>query len=247
MLYVDGKPEAHYFGYAKPNEKVRMNAKTIFEVGSLSKVITSLLLAQEVDAAKVQLDVSIKKYLPNLSDDFEDISLKNLATHTSGLPMKQTEDFKNQQDFNQFLATYYPDYTVDEKWIYSNLGIGLLGPALEKIAHKPLNELYIQQILLPLGMQPIGITVPKNLETHYAAGYDKEGNEVALAAFTHACCGQSRLPLWTGTFNAAIGLPGTPEHILYPMRMTESVYAELPTKMQRATYIRWKHKILRIY
>ncbi len=234
-LYIEGKPESYYFGYANPNIKQLMNKNTIVEIGSLSKVMTSLLFAQEVDAAKMQLNAPVRKYLPWLSDDFDDITMMNLATHTSGLPMKQSEDMKNQQALTQFLATYYPDYTSNEQWIYSNLNIGILGFALEKVTHRKLNELYINQILFPLGMQPIGLVVPPWLLTHYAMGYNENGDEVkplptsllpAAGAVKASAQDMQRF------LSAAIGLPGTPEHILYPMRMTQSVYVELPTKMQ---------------
>lgn len=234
-LYVDGKPEAYYFGYAKPNVKQVMNKNTIVEIGSISKVWTSLLLAQAVDAAKMQLNASVRKYLPWLSDDFDDITLMNLATHTSGLPFKQSDNFKSQEALNHFLATFYPDEVVNEQWIYSNLNIGLLGFSLEKATHKKLNELYINQILLPLGMQPIGLVVPPWLITHYAVGYDENGNEqkpLPTSLLPAAGAIKASAQDMQRFLSAAIGLPGTPEHVLYPMRMTQSVYVELPTKMQ---------------
>ena len=49
-LYVNGKAESYYFGYANPETNVPVSKSTIFELGSISKVMTSLLLAQEVDA-----------------------------------------------------------------------------------------------------------------------------------------------------------------------------------------------------
>ena len=59
-LYVDGKPESYYFGYANPNIRRPMNKNTIFEIGSISKVMTSLLLAREVDTANVQLNMPVR-------------------------------------------------------------------------------------------------------------------------------------------------------------------------------------------
>jgi beta-lactamase class C len=85
LLYVDGAASSYYFGYADREKKKPVTQKTIFEVGSLSKLMTSLLFAQEIDMAKMNLNDSVKKYLPDLSTAFDDISLKELATHTSGL------------------------------------------------------------------------------------------------------------------------------------------------------------------
>jgi beta-lactamase class C len=238
-LYVDGKPESYYFGYANPNLQTPMNPNTIFEVGSLSKVMTSIVLAQEIDAAKMQLDAPVKKYLPALSDDFAEITLKNLATHTSGLPFSLSDEMKNKiktrKELNQYLATFYPDDVVDDQWAYSNFGIGVLGFALENVTHKPLDELVRQQLLIPLGMQPIACTVPPALQKNYAAGFDKDGNAVPpmpLGLFAAAGHYKASATDMQHFLSAAIGLPGTPERILYPMRMTQAVYVELPTKMQ---------------
>jgi beta-lactamase class C len=199
--------------------------------------MTSVLLAQEVDAAKMQLNMPVRKYVPSLSEDFAEITLQNLATHTGGLP--SVWEFKDKlnspKEMIQFLSTYYPDDVVDEHWNYSNMGIGVLGFALENVTHKNINDLMRQQLLIPLGMQPIASVVSPALRAHYAAGYDAEGNSVPpmpLGSFVAAGHYKASAGDMQRFLSAAIGLPGTPERILYPMRMTQAVYVELPNKMQ---------------
>ena len=75
-LYIDGQPQHYYFGYANTAKKTPVTKNTIFELGSLSKIMTSILLAQEIDAAKVSIDASVREYLPNLSNEFDDVTLK---------------------------------------------------------------------------------------------------------------------------------------------------------------------------
>ena len=149
--------------------------------------------------------------------------------------MNLPDTIKNQKEMNQYLANFYPDYVPDEQWIYSNLGIGLLGIALEKATHKQLNSLYQQHLLAPLKMQPIGTVVPPALRSHCAVGYDKDGNTAGpLSAKILPAAGAVKASAedMLHFLSAAIGLPGTPESILYPMRMTQSVYVEMPTMMQ---------------
>jgi len=62
------------------------NKKSVFEIGSLSKVFTSTLLAELVLQDKLQLDQSIQQYLDFTLNDSLQITFKQLATHTSGLP-----------------------------------------------------------------------------------------------------------------------------------------------------------------
>ncbi len=70
-------------------------------------------------------------------------------------------------------------------WIYSNVGVGLLGDSLEALNGQNFNTLYCQHILTPLGMEPIGIDVPARLNNEYAQGYQSNGapaKRVNLAA-----------------------------------------------------------------
>lgn len=236
-LYIDGKPQSYYFGYAKPAKQVPVTKNTIFELGSISKVMTSLLLAQAVDAAKMQLNAPVMQYLPNLSTDFDDVSLKDLATHTAGVPFNIADNIKTQSELDNFLSHFSYETMSEEKWIYSNLGIGLLGNAIEHATHQNINNLYRQQILSPLHMQLIGLTVPAKLAGNYAQGYTEEGTEAPR------CCSTSLLPAagqmkasandMQRFLSAAIGLPGTPETILYPMRLTQSAFVELPNAVMQ--------------
>ena len=119
-------------------------ADTVYEIGSVTKVFTSLLLADMVTRGKVSLDDPVAKYLPSSvtmpSRSGKQITLVDLATHTSGLP-RVPSNLKPAHADNP-----YADYTVDDmyaflssyqltrdpgaKYEYSNLGGGLLGPAL---------------------------------------------------------------------------------------------------------------------
>src|SRR5579885_26881 len=83
-LYVDGKPYEYYYGYADRANKTPVSNRTIFELGSISKVMTSILLAQEVDWAKMSFTDPVTKYVKVLPASFNKIKLQDLATHTSG-------------------------------------------------------------------------------------------------------------------------------------------------------------------
>lgn len=231
ILYVNSKPYAYYFGYANRDKKTPVNQNTIFELGSITKIMTSLLLAQEVDAAKVQLDDSVTPYLTTLSPAFEDITLLNLATHTAGLPLNTPDAIKTEHDWNKYAETWRPPYSPDEKWIDSNIGMGLLGEAMEVVTHKNLDQLYRTRILLPLKMRPMGLVVPAQWKKAIAQGYDGQGSPVKpspLGAFPSAYGMRASAQDMQHFLAAAIGLPGTPDRILYPIRMTQTAYVELP-------------------
>lgn len=233
-MYVNGKAYSYYFGYANEKKKIPISKNTIFEVGSLSKLMTSLLLAQEIDMAKMSLNDSLRKYDSHLSEAFDKVTLMNLATHTSGLPFKPSEDVKNQEELTKYLANWQGNIPGDQ-YMYSNFGIGMIGSALEKETHLDYSKLYQTHILSPLKMQNIVFAVPARYKKFYAQGYDSDGNAVepTKTLFFHSA-GALRISAqdMQHFLSAAIGLPGTPERILYPMRMTQTAYVRLPERLQ---------------
>lgn len=233
-IYKDGKAQSYYFGYANKAKKTPITEKTIFEVGSITKLMTAILLAQQIDAAKTEYDRSITDYLPNLSADFEDITLENLATHTSGLPSFLPEDVKTATALNTYLAQIKPEYAADEEWIYSNIGVGLLGLALENMTHQKIEVLYQRQIFSPLHMKTAFINVPAKFKKEIATGYGKSGDEVPAtpvgvlpASASLKISAQSMRQFLA----ASIGLPGT-ESLLYPMRASQASYFRLGDRKQ---------------
>lgn len=234
-LYVEGKPYSYYFGYANPDKKTPVTKKTIFEVGSISKIMTSILFAQEIDFAKMGLTDPVTKYVPDLPHSFAQTTVQSLATHTSGLPFSMPGGLKSEDDLNHYLANLKPSYAPNKQWVYSNFGVGMLGYTLEKVTHKDLNQLYQKRILLPLGMQPIGLIVPDKLKMYYAQGYDAAGRSVppAVLGILPGAYGIKMSAEDMQRFlKAAIGLPGTPERLFYPIKMTQAGFVRLPDIMQ---------------
>lgn len=226
LLVVDGKAYSYYYGYADRETKKPVTKDTIFELGSLTKLMTTLLIAQDVDFAKIKLKDPINKYIPTLPASFGDVSVRSLATHTSGLPFKVPAEVTNRVEWEKYAATLTPE-DIDSEYAYSNIGIGLLGQALETVSHQNFNQLFRGKILSPLGMQPIAFTVPKKLEPFYARGYNAEGlpqMPEKMGLFPAAGDAKASAGDMSKFLSAAIGLPSTPESIFYPMRMTQTPY-----------------------
>lgn len=230
-LYVDGKPYAYYFGMADKKRKKPVVSKTIFELGSLTKLYTTFLLADAVDSAKLQLNDSITAFLPQLPAAYQDITFLNLATHTAGLPVNAPESIDTDKKLVPYLQEWAPETAVGTERLYSNLGIRVLGLAIEKVEKKDLNTLYIQKIFNRLQMQPLGLRVPKSYRPYYAQGYNADGNSVPALqdAFSTAAGGAKATASDMQHFlAAAIGLQGTPDRLLYPIRLTQAPYVVLP-------------------
>jgi beta-lactamase class C len=231
-LYTNGQLSEYYFGYANVETKDPIVKKTIFELGSISKVMTSLLFAQELDWNKMSLTDTVSKYLKTLPKQFDQVTLVELATHTAGLPFTYPHRIEDLEGLNQYLNEIDPE--PGQKWAYSNLGMGILGAALAQSTERDFDDLYHRHILNPLQMVN-GVNVPAALTKYYAQGYDVRGNTAAqvtpglLPAATAIKASASDMQKF---LSAAIGLPGTPPRVFYPMRMTQSVYAKVGNSYQ---------------
>jgi D-alanyl-D-alanine-carboxypeptidase/D-alanyl-D-alanine-endopeptidase len=163
-----------------------LDGDTIFEIGSVTKVFTALLLADMVQRGEVTLSDPVGKYLPEGVKlppwKGRPITLVDLATHTSGLPFWPS-DFPLIEDVPAyskytveqlygFLATYDLPREPGTRWEYSNTGGGLLGLALSRRAGMDYESLVQARIAGPLGMRNTLITVAPEKKSMLAIAHD---------------------------------------------------------------------------
>lgn len=235
LMYVHGKPRTYFFGYASVEKRIPVTANTIFEVGSLSKLMTALLFAERMDYAKMLMTDPVNQYLPTLPPYFSDISLGDLATHTSGLPLNVPNNVTTNLALDSYLASYKSQYEPGQEWVYSNLGIGLLGQAVASETGKSIDKLLENGIAKPLNAPTLMISVPKRYQPFYAQGYDANGNiaqKVSMPLYPGAGACKGSASDMQKFLSASIGLPGTPTDIFYPMRMMQVAYVKLPNRSQ---------------
>lgn len=159
--------------------------ETIYEIGSISKVFTSLLLAQMVEAGKMNLDDPIQKYLPNINVPAykgTPITLRHLATHNSGLPrLPENLDLGvdpmnpyahyDEEMLLDFLASYKLNKEPGTVHEYSNLGAGLLGYILTKENKMSLEELFQTKVGNVLGLENTTIQLSDEQKENLALGH----------------------------------------------------------------------------
>ncbi len=181
------------FGQVSPSNTAAPAPDTVFEIGSISKVFTGLLLAQMVEDKTVSLNEPVQELLgdsiavPKL--DKTEITLVDLATHTSGLPRMPTnfapKDPENPyadytvEQMAKFLSGYKLRRDPGERSEYSNLGMGLLGHALALKSGTSYEALMRKRIAEPLGMRDTVITLGEPQKARLAAGHDFDGNPSA--------------------------------------------------------------------
>jgi CubicO group peptidase (beta-lactamase class C family) len=187
VAVVDGD-RSHVYGFGKlPNGKAP-DADTLFQIGSVTKTFTAILLAEAVDRGKVELDTPVADLLPGFkipSRDGKTITLGELAMQVSGLPrlptnMQPADPRDPYADYDAaklkaFLAGYKLPRDPGAKYEYSNLGLGLLGYALARHAGTSYPQLLQSRVFGPLGMTSTSATLKEPLAPRWAPGHDEQG------------------------------------------------------------------------
>ena len=174
------------YGHPANGDSRVVDGDTIFEIGSVSKVFTSLLLADMVNRSEVRLDDPASKYLPDSVTVPERsgkvITLLDLSTHSSGLPALPSnlkpKDVRNPyadysvDDLYQFLSGYTLPRDPGSEFEYSNLGAGLLGHLLASRVGADYESAIRIRITEPLGMPDTGITLSSSMKQRMATGHN---------------------------------------------------------------------------
>ena len=175
-LVVHGVRRVFSYGVARPD--------SIFEIGSITKTFTGLILSQMVEQGKVKFDDPVRELLPPGTVEKptgREITLLDLVTQHSGLPrmpdnFKPTDAANPYADYHAanlyaFLAKHgvaRPDTT---EFLYSNLGFGLLGQALSVRAGKPYPALLEEEVLKPLGMDDTAVELTPAQHARFIPGH----------------------------------------------------------------------------
>jgi CubicO group peptidase (beta-lactamase class C family) len=174
-------------GSTKPGERVMPDANTVYEIGSITKVFTSLVLADMVVRGEVALDDPVSKFLPKEvqvpSRGGREITLLDLSNQVSGLPrlhgnFRPADPGNPYADYGPaqlyaFLSGYKLPRDIGASYEYSNIGVGLLGEALALKAGTSYEELVRRRVLEPLGLSDTSITLSASMRDRLAEGTDQ--------------------------------------------------------------------------
>lgn len=231
---ADGKTRFENAGLLRTGGPA-VDEDTLFEIGSITKTFTGILLADAVLAGKAALEDPISKHLPTdlLAADspLHQVTLLDLATHTSGLP-RLPKNLDNGAKADDPYAHYstkrlytclrtfkQSDFKDRGKTSYSNLGMGLLGHLLERISGMPYETLVREKIFIPLQMdssfvQRTPASVPESLKPRFATGHS--GGKAVGNWHIDALCGAGAIVSSTrdlARYADAFWAPGTPENL----------------------------------
>jgi CubicO group peptidase (beta-lactamase class C family) len=182
---------ARGFGYADRENKVPATKNTVYRAGSISKLFTAAAVMQLAQTGKVDIDAPFDTYVPGFSirsrfADAGEITPRNIMTHHSGLPSDYIRGMYTTKPelLEQFLPRLKEEYTAfppDLVFSYSNLGVGILGPLIEKVSKKGYADYMNEEVLVPLGMNNSSFVRQFDSEALIAKGYYKKKEQEQYA------------------------------------------------------------------
>jgi CubicO group peptidase (beta-lactamase class C family) len=156
---------AEGFGYADREHRVPTTPETVYQIGSITKVVNALAVMQLVEQGRMDLDRPITDYLPEFCmhtrwPQAAPITPRALLCHHAGLPTYLLKGFFSDQSLTELLRELRDEHLAFEPhtvFNYSNLGSDLLGLAVERLTGLPYAETVQRQLLEPLGMHNTGV------------------------------------------------------------------------------------------
>lgn len=167
--------------------------QTLFEIGSITKTFTGVLLAKMIENGRVRLDQPIAELLPPLTplpQTKNVLTLRHLATHSAGFPA-MPPNFGNPSTLFRVLVGLdpYHDYS-DQKLLaalaetkleydpgtrseYSNYTVSLLGWLLAQLSRETYEKVILREVCQPLGMHRTWVTLPEQAVPQFAQGYSE--------------------------------------------------------------------------
>ena len=174
------------YGMEDLNEDVHITPGTVFHVASMSKQFTAasvVLLAQQ---GKLSLDDDVRKYIPELPDFGQKITIRNLVHHTSGLRdqwallglagWRYSNDLITDEDVMSMMTRQKElNFKPGERHMYCNTGYTLMGLIVKRVSGMSLREFTTKNIFEPLGMMHTHFRDDHGeIIKHDAVGYEQE-------------------------------------------------------------------------
>jgi len=170
------------YGVSDLESQTPVTPKTLFRIGSVTKVFTATAVMQLRDQGKLRLDDPVSRHLPEfgIQNPFPDapaITVWHLLTHTAGLPREAAfpyftdHEFPNRDEIVAALATQTLIYSPGTHYKYSNLGVFLLGTIIEVVSGESYHDYITRHIFSPLGMSHSSVDPPAEQTDLLATAY----------------------------------------------------------------------------
>lgn len=178
-------------GYGQANYELDVpnTPKTVFQIASLTKAFTAVSVMQLQEKGRLSVSDPICKYLEDCPEGWQPITIRQLLTHTSGIPNytslpdyeKTAAVIATNEEIAQRIKDKPLDFAPGEKYRYSNSGYRLLGMIIENCSGISYGEYLRENIFIPLAMKNSGFDSGRKILKNRAAGYALDDDSVINA------------------------------------------------------------------
>ncbi len=192
-VYTGGTATFYGYGETKAGNGRLPDENSLYEIGSISKTFTALLLAKRYNAGVLNPDSCISLYLPDslprLAWKEKPITLTHLSNHSSGIPslplnFKVVPGYNNGDPYRSYsremllhyLKSFTPYREPGKNFEYSNMGVAILGQVLELQSGKRYHDLVNREICRPLGLRHTGQFPARLRRVNRTSGYTGTGD-----------------------------------------------------------------------
>ncbi|RKO68332.1 class A beta-lactamase-related serine hydrolase [Sphingobacterium puteale] len=209
------------FGIADRRFNLPINKETIYNIASITKAFTAVLILQLVEQGKLDLNKPFKTYLPEYPDQVsQKVTTNQLLNHSSGIVLIDTVSsvenamkyglgiFQTPRNSDQMLKSFWDKPLVNEpgtKFNYNNADYIILGKIIEKIYGKTYEEVLSEKILKPLGTRCSGLAQEKDIIKNLASTYFRDNNSTVFI---------NNIPMFIENWYAAGAMYSSPEDLL---------------------------------
>ena len=186
------------YGFSDVVKGKRIDAKTGFNIGSISKMFTAWGIMKLVEEGKLSLDTSVSKYitkwkLPDSEFDETKVTIRNLLQHTAGLSVHGYNGYESRKELTSITESLSGNSRSEEavtltmepgsKWKYSGGGYSILQLVIEEVSGSTFADYMHKNIFKPLKMKHTSFAIDKKVLKKSAKAYDEEGKEIPLRLF----------------------------------------------------------------
>lgn len=222
VVLVDNKDIIKYkfYGFSNIEKQQEFSKDTGFNVGSISKLLTSWGVMRLVDNGEVELDKPVNTYLrrwkiPKSQFDANKVTISNLLSHTSGLSLSGYDGWEAPMVLPNIVDSLNGKTNgsgkveliaiPDKEFSYSGGGYTVLQLLIEDVTGQSFEEYMQKSVFIPLGMNSSTFVVSKNVLKTSATPYDHEGKATSMVYFTaKAAAGLQTTPHDIAKFTMAI-------------------------------------------
>jgi CubicO group peptidase (beta-lactamase class C family) len=161
------------YGQANLDSRHPVTPETLFQIGSISKAFTSIVLLQLQEQGLLSIDQPVTRYLPwfEIQSDYAPITLRHLMSHTASI-IEGTDATQSAFTETWNLRTTRATAPPGETFYYSNSGYKVLGLVLQAILNQDMADILTEHIFRPLGMDRTQAVISNTIRPLLAVGYE---------------------------------------------------------------------------